>query len=62
MLAAIVALTWGGPNQVAVWTFGLLWVMRLSACRYWEENTAGWIWTSKIKITWCHDLQHPTHI
>lgn len=31
MLAAIVALTWGGSNAVAAWTFGLLWVMRLSA-------------------------------
>lgn len=27
---AIVAVTWGGGNQVAVWTFALLWVMRLS--------------------------------
>jgi putative photosynthetic complex assembly protein 2 len=27
----IAALTWGGPNQVATWTFALLWVMRLSA-------------------------------
>ena len=27
----IVALSWGGSNQVAVWTFTLLWVMRLSA-------------------------------
>ncbi len=27
----IVALTWGGANQVATWTFALLWVMRLSA-------------------------------
>jgi putative photosynthetic complex assembly protein 2 len=25
------ALTWGGANQVATWTFALLWVMRLSA-------------------------------
>lgn len=31
MLAAIAALTWGGVNQVAPWTFALLWVMRLSA-------------------------------
>ncbi len=31
MLATIVALTWGGSNPVAAWTFGLLWVMRLSA-------------------------------
>ena len=27
----IVALTWEQPNQVATWTFALLWVMRLSA-------------------------------
>jgi putative photosynthetic complex assembly protein 2 len=27
----IAALTWGGINQVATWTFALLWVMRLSA-------------------------------
>jgi putative photosynthetic complex assembly protein 2 len=31
MGAFIVALTWGAPNQVAAWTFILLWVMRLSA-------------------------------
>ena len=31
MLGAIVALTWGHANPVAAWTFGLLWVMRLSA-------------------------------
>jgi putative photosynthetic complex assembly protein 2 len=31
MLLVIVALTWGQPNQVATWTFALLWVMRLSA-------------------------------
>jgi putative photosynthetic complex assembly protein 2 len=31
MGALIVALTWGAPNQVASWTFTLLWVMRLSA-------------------------------
>jgi putative photosynthetic complex assembly protein 2 len=31
MGAAITALTWGGANQVATWTFALLWVMRLSA-------------------------------
>jgi len=31
MGAAIAALTWRGPNQVATWTFALLWVMRLSA-------------------------------
>lgn len=29
--ALITALTWGAPNQVATWTFWLLWVMRLSA-------------------------------
>jgi putative photosynthetic complex assembly protein 2 len=28
---AIAALTWGGTNQVATWTFALLWAMRLSA-------------------------------
>lgn len=27
----IVAMTWGGANQVAAWTFALLWIMRLSA-------------------------------
>ena len=27
----IAAITWGAPNQVATWTFALLWVMRLSA-------------------------------
>jgi putative photosynthetic complex assembly protein 2 len=27
----ITMLTWGGANQVAAWTFALLWVMRLSA-------------------------------
>jgi putative photosynthetic complex assembly protein 2 len=27
----IAALTWGAPNQVATWTFALLWAMRLSA-------------------------------
>jgi putative photosynthetic complex assembly protein 2 len=27
----LVALTWSGPNQIGVWTFLLLWVMRLSA-------------------------------
>jgi putative photosynthetic complex assembly protein 2 len=31
MLAGVTALTWQGPNRVAAWTFGLLWVMRLSA-------------------------------
>jgi putative photosynthetic complex assembly protein 2 len=31
MGVAIAALTWGGANQVATWTFALLWVMRLSA-------------------------------
>jgi len=29
--AAIVALTWGGANQVGTWTFAVLWVMRWSA-------------------------------
>ena len=29
--AAIVALTWGGANQVGTWTFVVLWVMRWSA-------------------------------
>jgi putative photosynthetic complex assembly protein 2 len=28
---AIVALTWGAPNQVGTWTFLVLWVMRISA-------------------------------
>lgn len=28
---AIVALTWGGANQVGAWTYGVLWVMRQSA-------------------------------
>lgn len=28
---AIVALTWGGANQVGTWTFMILWIMRLSA-------------------------------
>lgn len=27
----LVVLTWGSPNQVATWTFLVLWVMRLSA-------------------------------
>jgi putative photosynthetic complex assembly protein 2 len=27
----LVALTWGAPNQVATWTFLVLWAMRLSA-------------------------------
>ncbi len=31
MGVGIAALTWGGVNQVATWTFALLWVMRLSA-------------------------------
>lgn len=31
MAALIAALTWGGGNQVATWTFALLWAMRLSA-------------------------------
>lgn len=32
-LTAVVlaAATWGAPNQVATWTFGVLWIMRLSA-------------------------------
>ncbi|MCX7891302.1 MAG: putative photosynthetic complex assembly protein PuhE [Burkholderiales bacterium] len=29
--AAVVALTWGAPNQVGAWTFLILWVMRQSA-------------------------------
>lgn len=29
--AVIVAVTWGAPNQIATWTFLLLWLMRLSA-------------------------------
>jgi putative photosynthetic complex assembly protein 2 len=29
--AAVVAMTWGGENQVGPWTFALLWVMRLSS-------------------------------
>jgi putative photosynthetic complex assembly protein 2 len=29
--AAIVALTWGAPNQIGAWTFIAFWVMRLSA-------------------------------
>jgi putative photosynthetic complex assembly protein 2 len=28
---AVLALTWGQPNQVATWTFAVLWLMRLSA-------------------------------
>jgi putative photosynthetic complex assembly protein 2 len=28
---AVVAVTWGGANQVGAWTYLLLWVMRLSA-------------------------------
>lgn len=28
---ALVAMTWNAPNQVATWTFLVLWVMRLSA-------------------------------
>ena len=31
LAAAIVALTWQQPNQVALWTFAALWLMRLSA-------------------------------
>ena len=30
-LAAVVALTWGAPNQVGTWTFLVMWIMRLSA-------------------------------
>ncbi|MEM8606152.1 MAG: putative photosynthetic complex assembly protein PuhE [Myxococcota bacterium] len=30
-MAAVVALSWKAPNQVAAWTFGVLWLMRLSA-------------------------------
>ncbi|MBA4216460.1 MAG: DUF3623 domain-containing protein [Proteobacteria bacterium] len=29
--AAILALSWHKPNQLAAWTFGVLWLMRLSA-------------------------------
>jgi putative photosynthetic complex assembly protein 2 len=29
--AAVLAVTWGGPNQVGAWTFVILWAMRLSA-------------------------------
>jgi putative photosynthetic complex assembly protein 2 len=29
--AAVVAVTWGGANQVGVWTFAALWTMRLSS-------------------------------
>jgi len=29
--AAVIALTWGAANQVGLWTFVILWVMRLSA-------------------------------
>jgi putative photosynthetic complex assembly protein 2 len=28
--ALLLALSWGAPNQVAAWTFGILWVMRQS--------------------------------
>ncbi|WP_439574801.1 putative photosynthetic complex assembly protein PuhE [Phreatobacter sp.] len=28
---AVALLTWGAPNQVALWTFAVLWVMRLSS-------------------------------
>ena len=27
----LVLLTWGAPNQIGVWTFVILWLMRLSA-------------------------------
>lgn len=30
-LFAVVVATWGAPNQVGTWTYGVLWVMRLSA-------------------------------
>ena len=30
-LLAVVAITWGAPNQVGTWTFFVLWIMRLSA-------------------------------
>jgi putative photosynthetic complex assembly protein 2 len=29
--ALVLGLTWGGPNRVGAWTFGILWCMRLSA-------------------------------
>lgn len=29
--ALLIALTWGAPNQVGVWTFAVLWLMRTSA-------------------------------
>lgn len=29
--ALLVSVTWGAPNQIGVWTFLVLWVMRLSA-------------------------------
>jgi len=28
---AVIAVSWGAPNQLGAWTFALLWVMRLSA-------------------------------
>jgi putative photosynthetic complex assembly protein 2 len=31
MAAAIVALTWGAPNQIGTWTFLAFWIMRQSA-------------------------------
>lgn len=31
LAGAVLALSWGQPNQVACWTFGVLWLMRLSA-------------------------------
>lgn len=31
LASAIVVLTWDQPNQLATWTFGVLWLMRLSA-------------------------------
>lgn len=30
-LLAVLAITWGSVNQVGIWTFAVLWVMRLSA-------------------------------
>lgn len=29
--AAVVAVTWGGTNQIGTWTYMILWIMRLSA-------------------------------
>lgn len=30
-LVAVIVMTWGAPNPVGAWTFGVLWTMRLSA-------------------------------